>query len=83
MSIQTIGLEGSGRTTLIKALALNDPKAPDRDSYHLSIESARFEIGDNVPRADLVLFCLDGNNLEQLPACKALIGTIAHKLVIV
>ncbi|KAM3141691.1 hypothetical protein pb186bvf_006296 [Paramecium bursaria] len=83
IQVQPIGLDGSGKTSLINHMVRGDANRHDQESNYFSQNGVRFELNEDAARSDLILFCLDGSNFQQLPANKELISKINGKIIIV
>ncbi|CAD8139716.1 unnamed protein product [Paramecium octaurelia] len=66
--ISLVGLEGSGKTTLAKAL----------NEQH-QINNIQLEVNEDMPNSDVMIFCLDGSNMQQLHHNKAALEQINGK----
>ncbi|CAK70204.1 unnamed protein product (macronuclear) [Paramecium tetraurelia] len=66
--ISLVGLEGSGKTTLAKVL--NDQH---------QINNIPLEVNEDMPNSDVMIFCLDGSNMQQLHHSKAALEQINGK----
>ncbi|CAD8047643.1 unnamed protein product [Paramecium sonneborni] len=66
--ISLVGLEGSGKTTLAKVL--NDQH---------QINNLPLEVNEDMPNSDVMIFCLDGSNIQQLHHNKAALEQINGK----